>query len=350
MTKKRLISFFLSFLFVFFTFSSAFAASAGSAEDPLISKSYIDNTYTGLVLTDPLQALNDSMAALKYKLAQAAQTKGSGVSSVTAKSGGVISLSSGSGFVLVSGSVKLTSNSGTVIDLTDGSVVALGAALTAGHRYLAAEATSADVSVVTAAKISVFGSVSVSGGTAPSFTDVTEDKWFYGDVSYAVQKGLINGRSAALYAPDDFLSIAEAIKLAACMHQLYHSGSVSLVNDPTLWYKSYLDYATTNGIVTKTYANYDLKISRSEFVAVFYAALPSSEYTPKNTVNDNKIPDLKITATNAVQIYTFYRAGILTGSDAYGTFYPNNNIKRSEVAAILTRMFEADARKSITLQ
>lgn len=350
MTKKRLISFFLSFLFIFFSSSSAYAASAGGADDPLISKSYIDNTYPGLVLTDPLQALTDSMTALKYKLSQAAQTKGSGVSSVTAMPGGAISLSAGSGFVLMFGSVKLVSNSGTVLDLTDGSVVALGATLTAGHRYLAAEATSAAVSVVTAAKISVFGSVNVSGGTAPTFSDVTEDKWFYSDVCYAVQKGLINGRSAAVYAPDDFLSIAEAIKLAACMHQLYHNGSVSLTNDATLWYKSYLDYATANGIVTKTYSNYDQKISRSEFVAIFYAALPSSEYTQKNTVNDNKIPDLKMTAANATQIYAFYRAGILTGSDAYGTFYPNNNIKRSEVAAILTRMFESDARKSITLQ
>ena len=350
MTKKRFISFFLSFAFVLLTSSSAFAATAGSAEDPLISKSYIDNTYPGLVLTDPLQALTDSMTALKYKLSQAAQTKGSGVSSVTAMPGGLISLSAGSGFVLIFGSVKLTANSGTVLDLTDGSVVPLGTALTAGHRYLAAEGTSASASVVTASKISVFGSVSVSGGTAPSFTDVTEDKWFYSDVCYAVQKGLVNGRNTALYAPDDFLSIAEAIKLAACMHQLYHNGSVTLVNDATLWYKSYLDYATTNAIVTKTYSSYDLKISRSEFVAIFYAALPSTEYTQKNTVADNKIPDLKLTATNAAQIYTFYRAGILTGSDAYGTFYPNNNIKRSEVAAILTRMFEADARKSITLQ
>ena len=96
--------------------------------------------------------------------------------------------------------------------------------------------------------------------------------------------------------------------------------------------------------------SYDQKISRSEFVAIFYAALPTSEYSQINTVADNKIPDLKLTAANATQIYTFYRAGILTGSDASGTFYPNNNIKRSEVAAILTRMFEADARKSITLQ
>ena len=48
-------------------------------------------------------------------------------------------------------------------------------------------------------------------------------------------------------------------------------------------------------------------------------------------------------------VYEFYRAGILTGSDAKGTFHSASTIKRSEAAAILLRMFEASARKSIIL-
>ena len=350
MTKKHLVSFFLSLILVFSTAASASAAgSAGSANDPLISKSYIDNTYPGLVLTDPLNTLAEAMTVLKYKLTQASQTAGGGVHAVSAMPGGTVSLSSGSGFVLLFGSVKLASGSGTVIDLTDGSELSIGQTLSAGHRFVAAENSSITASVITASKFAVFGSVTVSTGTAPKFTDVTEDKWFYSDVCYAVQKGLVNGRSDTVYAPDDNLSIAEAIKLAACMHQLYNNGSITLKSDPALWYKTYLDYATTNGILTKTYQNYDAKITRSEFVAIFYAALPNTEYTQINTISDNKIPDVKLTASNAEQIYAFYRAGILAGSDAYGTFYPNSNIKRSEVAAILTRMFEKDARKTITL-
>ena len=52
---------------------------------------------------------------------------------------------------------------------------------------------------------------------------------------------------------------------------------------------------------------------------------------------------------NAEAIYTFYRAGILTGSDGKGTFNPNSSIKRSEVAAILSRMFDSNVRQSVTL-
>lgn len=58
-----------------------------------------------------------------------------------------------------------------------------------------------------------------------------------------------------------------------------------------------------------------------------------SDYRQINTVADNKIPDVITTDTYALEIYTFYRAGILTGSDKNGTFYPTNDIKRSEVAA-----------------
>jgi len=345
--KKRILSFSLA-LFIMCGSVSAAAVTAGSSGDPLISKSYIDGTYPGLVLSEPLNTLSDAMTVLKYKLTQASQSAAAGVSYALVMPGGTVSLTAGSGFTVIFGSVRLSSCSGTFLDLSDGSVVTAGQNLTAGHRYLAAEYTTASVAAVTGSKLALFGSVSVTTGSPPAFTDSTQDKWFYSYVCYAVQKGLVNGRSATSYAPDANLSIAEAIKLAACMNQLYLNGSVTLVNDTTTWYKTYLDYAVKNDIVTKTYANYDVAITRSEFVAIFYAALPASEYTQINTVSDNKIPDVKTTAANAAQIYAFYRAGILTGSDG-NYFYPGNNIKRSEVAAILTRMFEKDARQSVTL-
>ena len=348
MIKKRLITISLAILILCGTMTAA-AASAGTASDPLISKSYIDSTYSGLVLTDPLKTLSDAMAVLKYKLAVAGQSKAKGVSYSVAAPGGTVTLSAGSGLVLASGSANLNSCNGTFIDLSDGTVISTGQKLTSGHRYIAAENTSATVSIVTSSKLALSGSATVTSGNAPAFSDVAQNSWFYTYVSYAVQKGLVNGRSATVFAPDANLSVAEAIKLAACMNQLYTNGSVTLTNDSALWYKSYLDYATNNGIVTKTYNDYNVAITRSEFVAIFYAALPNSEYIQKNSVADNAIPDLKITDGFATQIYAFYRAGILTGSDSKGTFYPSNNIKRSEVAAIVTRMFEKDSRVSITL-
>ena len=44
-----------------------------------------------------------------------------------------------------------------------------------------------------------------------------------------------------------------------------------------------------------------------------------------------------------------YNAGILTGSDAAGSFKPTSTIQRSEVATIVTRMADKSLRKTFTL-
>ena len=84
------------------------------------------------------------------------------------------------------------------------------------------------------------------------FTDVPASQWYYQDVETAYNNGLINGKSATRFAPDDNLTYAEAVKLAACMHQKYTTGTVTLKNgDP--WYKSYVDYCEMNAIIDKDY-------------------------------------------------------------------------------------------------
>ena len=89
-------------------------------------------------------------------------------------------------------------------------------------------------------------------------------------------------------------------------------------------------------------------VTRAEFVHIFHAA--TDDLREMNTVADNAIPDVKTRAAFAAEIYDFYRAGILTGSDVKGTFRPSDSIKRSEVAAILIRMFDSSARRTITLE
>ena len=126
----------------------------------------------------------------------------------------------------------------------------------------------------------------------------------------------------------------------------------TLSNDRINWYDSYVSYAVANGIIEKDYASYtaahmNAAITRAEFVHIFHGA--ESTYKAINQVADGAIPDVKSGDAFASDIYEFYRAGILTGSDAKGTFHPASSIKRSEVATILLRMFEAAARVSIDL-
>ena len=185
------------------------------------------------------------------------------------------------------------------------------------------------------------------------FTDVSRSSWYYDSVRAAWEKDLIDGVTRTLYKPDDTLTVAQAIKLSAALHQmLNNSGKVTLRNGSPYWYSSYVSYAVNNGIIEKMYLDYtpaqmNTPVKRNEFVHIFYGAM--SDYRQINTVADNKIPDVITTDTYALEIYTFYRAGILTGSDKNGTFYPTNDIKRSEVAAILSRMYDKTARKTVSL-
>lgn len=185
------------------------------------------------------------------------------------------------------------------------------------------------------------------------FTDVSRSSWYYDSVRTAWEKDLIDGVTRTLYKPDDTLTVAQAIKLSAALHQmLNNNGKVTLRNGSPYWYSSYVSYAVDNGIIEKMYLDYtpaqmNASVKRNEFVHIFYGAM--SDYRQINTVADNKIPDVITTDTYALEIYTFYRAGILTGSDKNGTFYPTNDIKRSEVAAILSRMYDKTTRQTVSL-
>ena len=184
------------------------------------------------------------------------------------------------------------------------------------------------------------------------FADVPSDSWYYSSVKAAWENGLIDGVTANEFKPNATLTVAQTIKLAAALHQLDRTGEVSLKNGGANWYDSYVNYAVVNGIIEKDYANYtkaqmNAPVTRGEFVHIFHGA--EDAYKAINTVADNAIPDVKATDKFAAEIYEFYRAGILTGSDAKGTFHSVSTIKRSEAAAILLRMFEASARKGITL-
>lgn len=328
--------------------SSAFAAEPGSREDPLVSKSYVDETYAAEVMSQPKQLLADSVAVLEYKINQISAIQGTSAHLFNVSSGGRITANSGSSFILLSGAAAVYSASGTLIDITDGRTLSTGAALSTGHRYVAAENSIITVSVSLPTKISAQGDVNTTSTTPVSFLDVGKDAWFYSSVTYAVERGIINGRDSGLFDPDGFVTVAEAIKLGACMHQLYYEGGVSLVNGNP-WYMSYVEYANQNGIINKTYTDYDAKITRDEFVNIFFSSLPSSEYTPINEIKSGSIPDVEETDPYYDRILSFYRAGIVTGKDSEGSFCPKDRILRSEVSALVERMLEKSTRKSFTI-
>ena len=187
-----------------------------------------------------------------------------------------------------------------------------------------------------------------SFGVNLPFSDVSSGEWYYSDVKNAWETGLINGFEDNTFRPDENMTYAQAIKLAACMNQKYTTGSVTLGNGSPQWYDSYVAYAKDKNIIGKNY-DWNNNATRAEYVEIFSNALPDEALKVKNSIADNAIPDVTMAHSQASAIYKLYRAGILTGMDEIGTFEPNNNIRRSEVSAILTRMMNESARKDLTL-
>lgn len=141
-------------------------ASGGGASDPLISLSYVTDTYIPDVVKQAEERVDTAVAgtydtaAARLKaqadlyLAKAGALKGEGGYAETFteqrfKRGDVITIDTGSELMLLAGGAVLSYDSGTVVDVTDGSPVPTGTALISRHRYLAAEDTLCRVTVTT---------------------------------------------------------------------------------------------------------------------------------------------------------------------------------------------------------
>jgi hypothetical protein len=180
------------------------------------------------------------------------------------------------------------------------------------------------------------------------FTDISSDiAWCTPYVEAANRMGLIAGTTATTYEPKENLTVAAAVKLAACMNILYNGGDpnkdISIGKD--VWYSTYMNYALQHGIIDMDLSSRQGEpITRSEYVYMFSRALPAEAFEEINNVAVGDIPDVKSCNTKYEQaIYKFYRAGIVIGNDK-GQFMPDKTISRAEVATILVRMMDASFR------
>ena len=178
-----------------------------------------------------------------------------------------------------------------------------------------------------------------------SFRDVNASDWFADSVAESFSYGILKGKAPDRFDPNGNVTLAEAVAISARLHSIYHTG-VERFHNGTPWYQPYVDYALKNGILKETLKDYTRAATRAEFASIICAAFPQEALSQNNMVVSDSIPDVPSQLSNAA-IYQLYGAGILTGSDDKGTFYPNSNIRRSEVAAITVRMVDPAQRKPL---
>lgn len=129
--------------------AAGWAFAAGDAGDPLASLSYLEGTFSSLVDSRVNERLDASDQAL---LAGAeggtlAAADASTWTETRLKQGDALAGVTGTNVMLLAGSAQVTYTSGAVVDATTGTVAASGSALSARHRYIVAEDTSASFAV-----------------------------------------------------------------------------------------------------------------------------------------------------------------------------------------------------------
>ncbi|MDO4618744.1 MAG: S-layer homology domain-containing protein [Clostridia bacterium] len=191
------------------------------------------------------------------------------------------------------------------------------------------------------------GAAPVAFADALPFTDVSEGAWYYKDVKYAYDAGLVNGSTLTTYSPNNNLTYAEAVKLAVSIYQAKYDSGVK-IKSGNPWYQPYVDYAKGSGIINKDY-DWNAPATRADYMTIFYNAVRDEDLQPINEVTYNSIPDVKKNSPSSEAIYTLYRAGIVTGSDEAHSCRPESYIMRSEMAAILTRIMEPSARVKFSM-
>ena len=176
------------------------------------------------------------------------------------------------------------------------------------------------------------------------FRDVDADAWYEESIRACVEFGLMLGRGDGSFGVGASLKVSEALAIAARLHNLYYGGSgVFDQTKDAVWYQVYEDYAVRYGFLQKGRYDMTAPITRRQFAAIISAALPDEALEPINEVWT--LPDVPQSDMDFAALLRLYRAGILNGVDDRGSFLPDAEITREQVAAIISRVADPALRK-----
>ncbi len=160
------------------------------------------------------------------------------------------------------------------------------------------------------------------------FTDVTSTDWFYNDVKYAYETGLMTGTSGTAFSPEAPVTRGMVMTILARREGIR-------TDRYTPWYAAGCEWAKANGISDGS--NPEAPVTREQLAAMLYryAALKGRDLTAGENLNFTDASDVSAYALPALQWATGEK--ILTGSN--GALNPQATATRAQLAAILHRYF-----------
>ena len=188
-----------------------------------------------------------------------------------------------------------------------------------------------------------------SGAVASGFSDVPATAWYAEDVEEVRRFGIINGVGNNCFAPNKTLTMAEALTMACRAYSFYYNVPIPASKPGEPWYETYHRFAQDQGILWRDEIRKDVSgpCTRLDMALVFYRVFPTETVKQLNQIAF--LPDIE-RDENSRGVFFLYEQGVLTGSDAIGTFRPYAGVTRAETAAILNRVMNPGRRLSFTFR
>ena len=328
------------------------AAVAGSREDPLVSRRYIQEQFVSFFIGTARSALDAGLSTLYERLELiVGSDSGKTLSGrLTPPLGGALYLRSGSALALLEGSADVGICFGNMLDLTQGEEFSRAklqgdTALQIGHLYIAAENTLLRVENTGDTVVQVDGSATrVSGSALQSFSDVPADNWAYTSVETMAALGIVSGRGGGIFDPASPMTRGDFVTVLGRLYGVdtarYAIGNFNDV--PTgQYYTAYVNWAASEGLVT---GFEDGRFAPGENVtraqlAVLIVRFANFVSVPLGVAANGELfsDDAQIPSWAREQVYTARAAGLVGGKE-HGAYDPHGIARRNEVCAILTRL------------
>lgn len=185
-------------------------------------------------------------------------------------------------------------------------------------------------------------------GVLPTFSDVGPRDWFAVWVDLAYNLGLMEGVGEGRFAPDQTLTVGEAVKLAAYLESKAIDDDFHLQHETSNpWYSASAAYCVAAGIIKSgEFRDYTRVVTRAELVRILSATTLGRSLPILNDLERVKgsVPDISADHRDAAAIWNCYAKGLLQGTDGALTFSPDSQLTRAEAAAVVARMARAEQR------
>lgn len=235
---------------------------------------------------------------------------------------------------------KVTKNKGTTIDLAQYAPTKSGA--TFEGWYADKGLTKKITSVKLDANTTVYAKWTEAPVSGLPFGDVKSADWFYNDVKYVYDKGMMAGTAADVFAPNATTTRAMIVTI---LYRLEGSpavtGTSAFVDVPAgQWYTDAVNWAAANQIVkgtsATTFAPND-SITREQMAAILYRYAQYKGYDVTKKADLSGYSDNGQVSAYAKDALAWANAAKLINGVTNTTLAPQGNATRAQVSAILHR-------------